>query len=693
MIQVSSRVINESTIFRWNAGLTPLLASGSMSLLLEDRQLVVSDLLLQHLIRLLQSPQSLASLVRQSHPHDSASVRAAIEELYTEKILAIAHSHTISRNSAAFWDMVPCSGPRLTVAITSLLPNFVAPLEAMLSANGVSLANDADLTVLITDDYLRPEIADMAVTRRRALLAKPIGNEIWIGPCLWGETPLCWHCLAYWLRLRRWPERAALGVEPHEPAPSSSVAWLPSTLTLATGLIGTAASLLAAECGAALAANLWAFDVHTFEGRAYPVARLRNCPACRPEGAADFLDALRSPKTGILDKPRMSSGRVGFVHLINSFVLLPLPHPGVRDPLPPLSADGKGITVEDALHRCTMEAVERYSSVFVGDELLIRGRLAEVSGISADELVLFSEAQLQDRESWNPRPGSLQGIPERFDPYQPTSWVKAKRLLDLEERFIPAGNAYLWYPFRGEPFYNYADTNGCAAGETYEEATLRGLLELVERDALAIWWYNRIRRPRVDLSVWDEEDVQATRRLFAEHGRSVELLDLTHDLQIPAFAAVSADDRGRNIFFGCAADVCPENAAKRALAELIQFWYWGTFSGTSVDRQQWLERSSLDRHAYLVPAGGVAIPETRRMGTREALAVCSAALERGGIEAYVIDLTRPELAIPVVRVVAPGLRHYGPRFAPGRLYEVPASLGWTQAPLREDQLNPEACVL
>jgi ribosomal protein S12 methylthiotransferase accessory factor len=42
-----------------------------------------------------------------------------------------------------------------------------------------------------------------------------------------------------------------------------------------------------------------------------------------------------------------------------------------------------------------------------------------------------------------------------------------------------------------------ADSNGNAAGNTLEEATiLQGFVELIERDSVALWWYNRLRRPR-----------------------------------------------------------------------------------------------------------------------------------------------------------------------------------------------------
>jgi ribosomal protein S12 methylthiotransferase accessory factor len=36
----------------------------------------------------------------------------------------------------------------------------------------------------------------------------------------------------------------------------------------------------------------------------------------------------------------------------------------------------------------------------------------------------------------------------------------------------------------------------------------------------------------------------------------------------------------------------------------------------------------------------------------------------------------------------PGLRPYAPRFAAGRLYDVPVQLGWIPGRLTERQLNP-----
>ena len=72
---------------------------------------------------------------------------------------------------------------------------------------------------------------------------------------------------------------------------------------------------------------------------------------------------------------------------------------------------------------------------------------------------------------------------------------------------------------------------------------------------------------------------------------------------------------------------------------------------------------------------------------------CQAIVEQRGLEMLVLDQTRPDIGLPVVKVVVPGLRHFWARFGPGRLYDVPVAMGWLDAPLREDQLNPVAMFL
>ena len=67
---------------------------------------------------------------------------------------------------------------------------------------------------------------------------------------------------------------------------------------------------------------------------------------------------------------------------------------------------------------------------------------------------------------------------------------------------------------------------------------------------------------------------------------------------------------------------------------------------------------------------------------------CRAIVEAKGLEFLVLDQTRPDIGMPVVRVIVPGMRHFWERFAPGRLYDVPVNLGQRTHRLAEADLNP-----
>jgi ribosomal protein S12 methylthiotransferase accessory factor len=82
------------------------------------------------------------------------------------------------------------------------------------------------------------------------------------------------------------------------------------------------------------------------------------------------------------------------------------------------------------------------------------------------------------------------------------------------------------------------------------------------------------------------------------------------------------------------------------------------------------------------------LPSFARLDRREQVLACVKAARRHGLDVLLLDQTRPDLEIPVARVIVPGLRHLGRRFAPGRLYDVPVALRLRKRPLREAELNP-----
>jgi ribosomal protein S12 methylthiotransferase accessory factor len=72
----------------------------------------------------------------------------------------------------------------------------------------------------------------------------------------------------------------------------------------------------------------------------------------------------------------------------------------------------------------------------------------------------------------------------------------------------------------------------------------------------------------------------------------------------------------------------------------------------------------------------------------EDLAFAERLVSERGLEMLVLDQTRPDIGLPVVKVIVPGMRHFWARLAPGRLYDVPVALGWLPEPTNESALNP-----
>ena len=96
-------------------------------------------------------------------------------------------------------------------------------------------------------------------------------------------------------------------------------------------------------------------------------------------------------------------------------------------------------------------------------------------------------------------------------------------------------------------------------------------------------------------------------------------------------------------------------------------------------------RSEHEGYVDVIPLTGRYIP---RADVRDDVAALSRTLAAHGMEMLVLDQTRPDIGLPVVKVIVPGLRPFWARFAPGRLFDVPVRLGRLAAPTPYEQLNP-----
>lgn len=364
---------------------------------------------------------------------------------------------------------------------------------------------------------------------------------------------------------------------------------------------------------------------------------------------------------------------------------------------------GSGFRPQDAIRTCLGESAEFYSSLFrPGDSSRRCGREAlNKRTINPWEMLGFSPSQRALREDFNaawqdfdsvPTPGAFDGE---------IDWTAIEALADGSTRWLPTQVCLGRYGERAACADRtwHTDSNGCAAGSTRRNALAQALLELVERDATGIWWYGGAQRPALSTSLFEGDPLGEALAVRKSMKQRVQLLDLTHDLEIPVVAAIlrSADGSLAALGFGCHVDHM--HAARSAYREMCQTELSIAFarrrvqqagqSATMRDRRllDWLLKASALSHLE-ADAAMPACPSPRMAGDHEHVVdVINDRLHRAGLEAYVLDLQRPDIGVPAVRAFVPGLCHFKPRLGFRRLIDVPRALRWRDATFGPNDLS------
>jgi ribosomal protein S12 methylthiotransferase accessory factor len=368
-------------------------------------------------------------------------------------------------------------------------------------------------------------------------------------------------------------------------------------------------------------------------------------------------------------------------------------------------SSGKGVTDAQAKASGLCEGLERYSGVFRGDEPRKRATYHRLGpeAIHPNLCALYSDRQFRDRVTQNRRNGAYSYIPVPLDRDQETDWTPVWSLSRQMPRYLPTAFCYFNYPHGGAEPFHIGDSNGNAAGNTFEEAILQGFLELVERDSVALWWYNRVRRPGVKLEAFNDPYPARLCDHLRKLDREVWAIDLTSDLGIPVLASMcrKTDSPEEEIILGFGAHLDAHQALIRALTEMNQMLANSLSKpqtqyascGEADETEEWMRTATVANQPYLLP--NEESPKTQQSYGRlwtddvaEDVRVCQGIVEGKGLELLVLDQTREEIGLPVAKVIVPGLRHFWARFAPGRLYDVPVQLGWLPRKLTEEELNP-----
>jgi ribosomal protein S12 methylthiotransferase accessory factor len=357
------------------------------------------------------------------------------------------------------------------------------------------------------------------------------------------------------------------------------------------------------------------------------------------------------------------------------------------------------------------EALERYSAAFVPAERLVVSTAARLpSAVDPGRFALFHDTQFIHPE--------FPFRPFRSDTV--ISWVDGFALPDGKLAYLPAQLTFLAWGRQapGEVPISYATSSGLACGATLEAALLAAVLELIERDAVMLAWYDRLALPLLDWSR-DPELSRLDARYFAPTGLEYSAVDLSVFFRVPTVLGVVHGAPGALGALGVGAASAATIAAAwwKALAEGFAVQRW--VRDRALERPEDVERASaeiqsFDGHTMYYArsdraAQAAFLDSSReRRDTRdvaplegsnalERIEVVCGRLAQRRVSAYAVDVTSPDVrsgGLHVVRVIAPELCQLDvverARFLGGsRLYDAAYEDGLVPRPLNLRDLNPD----
>src|SRR5262245_36454123 len=521
---------NSNDVLRFAPNFTVyLLPPDAVCLYSEDRKFFLHGELYHALAALLgQGRKPVRELIRALKPHfPSDKIDEALKRL-VDRGYVLRESRASKGAVAAYWASLGLS-PEVAaenlrqwrVGIQAIDVDGAKEFAAALVRLGVRVTKRSpELTVVLVGEYLDWRVAELnrkhLADRTSWVLVQPSGIFPLVGPVFRPGKSACWTCLA--ARMAR--NREIKGMLHRSNARRVAISPLTRRPLGYSGI-----ELAAIEIAKAIATD---FRTHLHDHiisldllgstivKHYVAAR----PQCLSCGRRKLNDPSRPPAALKLDaggKLVMTSG--GFRSVtpratVERFRRHVSPLTGVVSRLEPIAAElplntnyyaahnfsapsgsvdelraglssgsfGKGSTAEQGEASALMEAIERYSCVFQGDEIRVTRRFADFSpgdAIPPNDVMLFSDAQYRWAEAPTTDPREAQSVPPPFDPSAEIEWSPVWSLRDKRFKYLTTSLLYFFY--RGPDQIN-ADSNGCAAGNTLAEAIVQGFLELVERD-------------------------------------------------------------------------------------------------------------------------------------------------------------------------------------------------------------------
>lgn len=215
------------------------------------------------------------------------------------------------------------------------------------------------------------------------------------------------------------------------------------------------------------------------------------------------------------------------------------------------------------------EGVERYCGNHLPAELDETLRIGTARDLASDGLAVVPLHHLPRFAPWQlARPG-FPYVELTAD--TPTLWARCRRRDDGSPVWLPSSLVHLnWRQrrLRHLPRVHHLNYAGIATGQGLEDAVDRAVLEVVERDALELWWH--LDGPTVGI---EPESVPGLRDAMRGCDLDYWVVQLPSEFA-PCMAAL-VHDRARGLYaagFSCKND--PAEAARKAVLEAVHTWVY-----------------------------------------------------------------------------------------------------------------------
>jgi len=316
-------------------------------------------------------------------------------------------------------------------------------------------------------------------------------------------------------------------------------------------------------------------------------------------------------------------------------------------------SQGKGLDLAAAKASGLMEAVETFHAETITSSLKL-GTCRELGRTHP----LVDVAAL-------PRP--------KTSPYsddEPLLWIEGEDLISRSPCWVPYELVHTDYTMPRGPAHGYflANTNGLASGNHMLEAISHGIHEVIERDASALWRHTpRRSRRALNLETVDDHACRWILDQFTRADIAVKVWDTTSDVGIASFTCLvlGRDDDGADPEFAAGCHPARGIALLRALTEAAQArttYIAGSRDDFWAEDYTPAQRARRLRECRSLMAADAATRGFHEVPTRDQDSIdadVTWALEHlravGIRQAVAVNLTKPELGIPVVRVLIPGL--------------------------------------